>query len=147
MLGDTIAAVASPPGSAPRGVIRVSGPAALAAVAALAGVPLPRARAARAVAVPVRGVAVAALVLTMPAPGSYTGEDVVELHLPGSPILLDDVLAALHARGVRAATPGEFTRRAFEHGRLRLEQAEAVADLIAADGDASRRLSVHALSG
>ena len=147
MLGDTIAAIASPPGAAARGVIRVAGPAAFAVVSQLACSQLVRARLSQDVAIRVRGVPVEALVLGMPAPGSYTGDDVVELHLPGSPLLLDCVLADLRGAGVRAATPGEFTRRAFEHGRIRLEQAEAIADLIAAQGDAARRVAVQALAG
>ncbi len=147
MLGDTIAAIASAPGASARGVIRVSGPSALTAVGELAGAELARARGGERLLIPVRGEPVEALALIMPAPGSYTGEDVVELHLPGSPVLLECVLADLRTAGVRAATPGEFTRRAFEHGRIRLEQAEAIADLIAAEGESARRLALHALTG
>lgn len=147
MLDDTIVAIASPPGRSARGVIRVSGPRAFAAVEALVETPLPRARGVHAGRVRVRGGDVAALLLTMPAPRSFTGEDVVELHLPGSPLLLDRVLAALCEAGARLATPGEFTRRAHEHGKLGLEQAEAVAALIHAQGEAARRAALHALSG
>ncbi|HLU37930.1 MAG TPA: GTPase, partial [Planctomycetota bacterium] len=147
MLDDTIAAIASPPGPAARGVIRVSGPAAIPAGEAVLQAALPRVRAAVAADLPLRGARLPALALVMPAPGSYTGEDVVELHLPGGPALLQAVLDALFAAGARAATPGEFTRRAFERGRLSLAQAEAVADLIAAAGEQERRTALHALSG
>lgn len=147
MLGDTIAAVASPPGSAARGVIRISGPQALAAADCVVRPALPHTRGACVRAVAVRGYEVEGLCLIMPAPGSYTGEDTVELHLPGSPLLLECVLSDLERHGARRPTPGEFTRRAFEHGRLRLEQAEAVADLIAADGDVARRFALYALTG
>ena len=68
--------------------------------------------------------------LAFPAPGSATGEDVIELHLPGSPPLVNEVLQGLHRAGVRLAEPGEFTRRAFLNGRLDLVQAEAVLGLI-----------------
>lgn len=67
----------------------------------------------------------------MPSPHSYTRDDVVELHVPGLPWLIDDLLDALIASGARPAQPGEFTRRAFENGRITLEQAEAVGRLIA----------------
>ncbi len=147
MLGDTIAAIASPPGPAARGVIRVSGPIAFAAAAALIGDEVARARAARACLLRVVGQPVDGLLLLMPGPGSYTGEDTVELHLPGSPLLLELVLGDLRAHGVRDATPGEFTRRAFLNGRLSLSQAEAVAALIGADGEAARRFAADVLRG
>ncbi|MEZ5965791.1 MAG: GTPase [Planctomycetota bacterium] len=147
MFGDTIAAVASPPGASPRGVIRISGPGALAAVRALVVPAPPSRRGVFAGRVRVRQAEVPASCMVMPAPGSYTGEDVVELHLPGAPLLMHCVLAALEELGVRAPSPGEFSRRAFENGRLRLEQAEAVADLIAADDERARSAAVYALSG
>lgn len=147
MLGDTIAAVASPPGVGARGVIRVSGPQALTVADNVVGQALPRVRGACTRAVRVRGYELPALCLVMPGPGSYTGEDVVELHLPGGPLLLQSVLSDLEGAGARRPGPGEFSRRAYEHGRLRLEQAEAVADLIAADGEQARRLALYALSG
>jgi tRNA modification GTPase len=66
----------------------------------------------------------------MPGPASYTGEDVVEIHLPGSPLVLETILALLQQGGARPAAPGEFTFRAFRNGRLSLSQAEAVEELI-----------------
>jgi len=85
------------------------------------------------------------LVLVMPGPASYTGEDVVELHLPGSPLLLDSVARRLE--GARLATPGEFTRRAFENGRLDLCECEAVLHLIHAASDADRAFALDVLRG
>ena len=79
-----------------------------------------------------------ALVLLFPGPNSFTGEDVVELHCHGSIAVVAAVQAALGALGVRAAEPGEFTRRAFESGRLDLTQAEALSDLIAAETESQR---------
>jgi len=147
MLGDTIAAVASPPGASDRGIVRISGPDALAAAGRVLRAPLPRVRGAHARQAVVRATEIPALCVVMPAPRSYTGEDVVELHLPGAPLLLREMLSALEAAGTRSPTPGEFSRRAFANGRLRLEQAEAVADLIAAENDAARRMALYALSG
>ncbi|MEY2980113.1 MAG: tRNA uridine-5-carboxymethylaminomethyl(34) synthesis GTPase MnmE [Planctomycetota bacterium] len=140
--GDVIWAVASPRGAAVRGVIRVSGEGAWDVVASMLGPAsaLPRKRGVAWVAVPVLGHEVHGMALVMRAPRSFTGEDTVELHLPGSPVLLAEVGARLAAAGARGAAPGEFTRRGFENGRLSLAEAEAVLDLIhAEDADAARR--------
>jgi len=88
-----------------------------------------------------------ALVLWFPAPGSATGEDVAELHLHGSRAVLAAVAAALGGLGLRLAEPGEFTRRAFLNGKLDLVQAEAVADLAAAETEAQRRQALRQLDG
>ena len=88
-----------------------------------------------------------ALALWFPGPRSVTGEDVAELHLHGSRAVLAAVMAALRAQGLRLAEPGEFTRRAFENGKLDLVQAEAVADLAAAETEAQRRQAVRQLGG
>ena len=85
--------------------------------------------------------------LWLPGPGSYTGEDSAELHLHGGPAIVDAVSGALLAQGLRLAEPGEFTRRAFEHGRLDLDQAEAVADLVDAETEAQRRQALAQLDG
>jgi tRNA modification GTPase len=88
------------------------------------------------------------LVLFFPGPASVTGEDVVELHLHGSRAVLEAVTAVLAAQpGCRLAEPGEFTRRAFEHGKLDLTEAEAVADLVAAETSAQRRQALRQLEG
>ena len=88
-----------------------------------------------------------ALVLWFPAPASFTGEDVAELHLHGSRAVLAAVIDALGRRGLRLAEPGEFTRRAFHNGKLDLTQAEAIADLAAAETEAQRRQALRQLDG
>ena len=88
-----------------------------------------------------------ALALWFPGPGSVTGEDVAELHLHGSRAVLAAVMAALKGQGLRLAEPGEFTRRAFLNGKLDLVQAEAVADIAAAETEAQRRQALRQLDG
>ena len=88
-----------------------------------------------------------ALALAMDAPRSVTGEDVVELHVHGSPIVARETLRALLAAGARAAGPGEFTRRAFLNGKLDLSAAEAVADVIDAESRAGARAAQANLTG
>jgi len=85
--------------------------------------------------------------LWFPAPHSVTGEDVAELHLHGSRAVLAAVMAVLSRRGLRLAEPGEFTRRAFLNNKLDLTQAEAVADLAAAETEAQRRQALRQLDG
>ncbi len=88
-----------------------------------------------------------ALVLWMPAPASFTGEDCAELHLHGGRAIVAAVSEALLQAGLRLAEPGEFTRRAFERGRLDLTQAEAVADLVEAESGGQRRQALAQLGG
>ena len=145
---DTIFAVASGAGRAAVAVLRISGPASGAMVAGLcATCPAPR----RAVVRSLRGtdgeVLDQALVLWMPGPRSYTGEDAAELHVHGGRAVLDGVSDALARLGARPAEPGEFTRRAFLNGRLDLTEAEAVADLVAAETEAQRRQALRQLDG
>ena len=87
------------------------------------------------------------IVLWLPGPGSYTGEDGAELHLHGGQAVLTGVARALVAAGARPAEPGEFTRRAFLNGRLDLTEAEAVGDLVAAETDSQRRQALRQLKG
>jgi len=87
------------------------------------------------------------LVLWFPAPRSATGEDVAEFHLHGSRAVLAAVMQALRRLGLRLAEPGEFTRRAFHNGKLDLLQAEAIADLAAAETEAQRRQALRQLDG
>ncbi len=87
------------------------------------------------------------LILWFPAPRSATGEDVAELHLHGSRAVLAAVMQALARLGLRLAEPGEFTRRAFLNGKLDLLQAEAIADLAAAETEAQRRQAMRQLGG
>lgn len=88
-----------------------------------------------------------ALVVVMPGPGSFTGEDVVELHVHAGARNVDGVVVAALARGAVAADAGEFSRRAFEHGRLSLDQAEGVAALIAAQTDAALEQARRLVAG
>ena len=144
---DTIVAIATPAGRGGIGVVRISGPAARRVSAPLIGdVDLePR----RATFVRVRGVDVQdeSIVTWFPGPRSYTGEDVVELSLHGSPVLLRAVTAAAIRAGARLAEPGEFTLRAYLSGRLDLVQAEAVRDLIDAVTPLQARAAFDQLDG
>ena len=145
---DTVAAVATPPGRGGIGIVRVSGPATPRIARQLLGaLPVPRqARNARfkgADGEPIdEGIA-----LYFPAPHSYTGEDVLELHGHGGPVVMQALLAACLDAGARLAEPGEFTRRAFLEGKLDLAQAEAVADLIDASSREAARSALRSLSG
>jgi tRNA modification GTPase len=80
-------------------------------------------------------------------PKSYTGEDTIEISTHGSPYIIEKVIQAINARGVRMAKPGEFTQRAFLNGKLDLAQAESVADLIASNTEASRRTALNNMRG
>ena len=128
---DTIFAPATAAGRAAVAVVRLSGPRPGAAVRALAGVlPPPRQATVRSLRDGEgRGID-QALVLWFAGPASYTGEDCAEFHVHGGPAVVTSLLEALAALGLRLAEPGEFTRRAFENGKLDLAQAEGVADLI-----------------
>lgn len=147
----TIFALATAPGRSGVAVVRVSGPDAAATLAALTNRPLPEPRRAALVTLrdPASGDALDdALVLRFTAPASFTGEDVVELHLHGGRAVVAGVIGALAARpGLRLAEPGEFTRRAFENGKLDLTEAEAVADLIDAETTAQRRQALRQMDG
>jgi len=148
-MNDTIFALATAPGRAALAVVRISGPAARSALQSLCGsLPQPRVVSVRRLLDPVsRETLDQALVLFMPGPASFTGEDVVELHLHGGRSVTDVVLTALAVLGLRPAGPGDFTRRAFEHGRLDLTEAEAIADLIDAESTAQRRQALAQLGG
>lgn len=145
---DTIFAPASGKGKAGIAVIRVSGSRAFEAVQALADrLPLPRqARLSRLQGA--AGLIDTGLVLCFPGPGSFTGEDVAEFQVHGSPAVVATILAELGGRqGFRAAEPGEFTRRALENGRLDLTEVEALGDLIEAETEAQRRQAVTQMAG
>ena len=147
---DTICALSSGRGQAGVAVIRLSGPAAHSIVEKLIG-RLPKAREATLVALrhPKSGeVLDRALVLVFSAPRSFTGEDVVELHVHGGLAVIDAVLEGVLATGqCRAAEPGEFTYRAFRNGKLDLTAAEALGDLIAAETAEQRRLALRQAGG
>ena len=149
-MADTIFALATASGRAAVAVVRLSGPGSAAALVGLTGRPCPAPRMAglRALRDPDDGETLdRALVLWFPGPHSYTGEDSVELQLHGGPAVVDAVTAALLRLGLRLAEPGEFTRRAFEGGKLDLSQAEAVADLVDAETEAQRRQALAQLDG
>jgi tRNA modification GTPase len=147
-VSETIFALATAPGRAAVAVIRLSGPGARAALEALGGGPIRARRAALRTLRDGDGAALdTALTLFFRSPASYTGEDCVELHLHGGMGVVDAVTAALLAQGLRLAEPGEFTRRAFENGRLDLDQAEAVADLVEAETAAQARQALGQLQG
>lgn len=145
---DTIAALATPAGVGGVGVLRLSGPRAPAIAEAIAGGPLwPRRATHRRLRDHAGTVIDDGIVLSFPGPGSYTGEDVVELQGHGSPVLLQQLLDTALQLGARIARPGEFTERAFLHGRMDLAQAEAVADLIHAQTATAARLARSSLDG
>ncbi|HEY5411458.1 MAG TPA: tRNA uridine-5-carboxymethylaminomethyl(34) synthesis GTPase MnmE [Caulobacteraceae bacterium] len=145
---DAIFALATAPGRAAVAVMRLSGVGTRALLDGL-GISPPPAREARLRRLrgPDGAVLDQALVLWTPGPGSYTGEDGAELHLHGGSAVVDAVTRALIWAGARLAEPGEFTRRAFEHGKLDLAQAEAVADLVDAETEGQRRQALAQFDG
>ena len=151
MTGGTIFALATPPGRSGIAVIRLSGPSAGFVLQALTRRPLPPARVAvrRSLCDPATGeVLDAALVLWFPAPASFTGEDVAELHLHGGPAVIASVMQVLARQpDVRPAEPGEFTRRAFLAGKMDLTAVEGLADLIDAETEAQRRQALRQMGG
>ena len=143
----TIFALATPPGRGAIAILRLSGPGTDAAITALGAVGLkPRQASLRDLSHEGRAID-QALVLRFPAPNSYTGEDCAELHLHGGRAVVEAASDALLALGLRPADPGEFTRRAFENGRMDLAQAEAVADLIDAETAAQASQALGQLDG
>ena len=146
----TIAAIATPPGRGAVAIVRASGSgvAAIAARVFRARTPLAPRVATLGEVVDLDGSTIdRGLALLFVAPASYTGEDVLELHVHGSPTIARDVLLAMLAAGARLAEPGEFTRRAFLFGKLDLTAAEAVGELIAAEDRSQARGAVARLSG
>lgn len=149
---DTIAAIASPPGGAVRGIVRLSGPRAWQVALGPFRPPMSR---------PPRRPTLAegrwwlesidrdlpATVALWPAPRTYTGQELAEIHTVGAVPLLQRVLADCLARGARLAEPGEFTLRAFLHGRLDLTRAEAVLGVIEAQSDAQLDAALSQLAG
>ncbi|HEX2560799.1 tRNA uridine-5-carboxymethylaminomethyl(34) synthesis GTPase MnmE [Phenylobacterium sp.] len=147
-MSSTIYAASTAPGRAAVAVVRISGPASRPAAEALAGaLPPPRQAGVRTLRSPAGEPIDRGLVLWFEGPASYTGEDLVEFHVHGGPAVVAALLEALAAQGLRLAEPGEFTRRAFERGKLDLTQAEGVADLIEAETAAQRRQALDQLGG
>ncbi len=151
MKPDTIVALATGAGRAGVAVIRLSGPAAGATLSALTARDLPKPRTAtrEAFCDPRTGVSLDdGLALWFPGPHSFTGEDVVELHIHGGPAVIAAVVdAALSQPGVRPAEAGEYTRRAFENGKLDLAEAEGLADLVDAETEGQRRQALRQRRG
>lgn len=145
---DTIVAIATPPGRGGVGMVRVSGKSLSSMATAICGKPLlPR------VARHTRFLDVAnqviddGLAIFFAAPASFTGEDVLELHAHGSPMVLQTLVRRCVELGARHAEPGEFTKRAYLNGKLDLAQAEAVADVIDAATESAARAAVRSLTG
>jgi tRNA modification GTPase len=146
---DTIVAIATPPGHGGLGVVRLSGPEAHPIAQRLSG----RARAfepRRATLVRIvldSGPLDHAVVTTFTAPASYTAENVAEISIHGSPVLLQALVSGAMRQGARLAQPGEFTLRAFLNGRIDLVQAEAIRDIVAAVTPAQARAAYDQLEG
>ncbi|MFN3607941.1 MAG: tRNA uridine-5-carboxymethylaminomethyl(34) synthesis GTPase MnmE [Hyphomonas sp.] len=147
---DTICALASGPPPSAIAIIRVSGPAVgdIGKTLLASGLPAPK-RAALTYIYDAAGAEIdQGLALYAKGPHSYTGEDTLELYLHGGPAVIDHALRALTALpGVRLAEPGEFTRRAFEAGKLDLTEAEGVADIIEAETAAQKAQALRQLGG
>ena len=149
MTGDTIFALSSGRPPAAVAIIRISGPAAHdAGLRLAASLPDARSVAVRELRHPASGELLdEALVLRFDAPASSTGEDVVELHCHGGRAVVEAVLGGLRSLGLREAEPGEFTRRAFENGRIDLTEAEGLADLIEAETESQRKAALALAEG
>ncbi|SDA33208.1 tRNA uridine-5-carboxymethylaminomethyl(34) synthesis GTPase MnmE [Sphingomonas sp. NFR15] len=147
---DTIFAVSSGAAPAAISILRISGPQALAAARLLSGtLPAPRVAGLRALRDPATGTLLdRGLVLVFPGPDSATGEDIVELHIHGGRATQRALEAALGTiAGLRQAEPGEFTRRALEHGRIDLTEAEGLGDLLSAETEHQRRAALRLSEG
>lgn len=145
---DTIVAAATPPGMGGVGIVRLSGAAAPRIATAMCGsLPEPRVASLRSFVAASGEPIDRGIVLYFPAPASFTGEAVVELHAHGGPLLLGLLVEAAVAGGARQAQPGEFSQRAFLHDKLDLAQAEAIADLIESGTAQAARAALRSLSG
>ncbi|KAM4883773.1 5-taurinomethyluridine-[tRNA] synthase subunit GTPB3, mitochondrial [Sylvia borin] len=150
--GDTIYALSSAPGRCGVAVIRASGPGSRGALQSLTGTPKlppPRVLALRHIRDPQTAETLdRGLVVWFPGPRSFTGEDCAELHVHGGPAVVSGVLQALgRVPGLRPAEAGEFTLRAFRHGKLDLTAAEGLRDLIGAHTDTQRRQALRQMEG
>ena len=146
----TIFALSTAPGRAGIAVIRISGTRSAQVLADMTGdVPAPRRASVRMIRDPRDGAELdQGLVLWFPGPGSFTGEDVAELHIHGGRAVVTGVLEALgEIDGLEPAEPGAFTRRAFENGRMDLTEVEGLADLIEAQTEGQKRQALRQMSG
>jgi tRNA modification GTPase len=145
---DTIAALATPAGRGGIGIVRIAGPGARAIGAAmLDALPVPRYATVAWFHDAAGNALDRGLALFFEAPHSYTGDDVLELHAHGGPLVTEALLAAVLGHGARLAEPGEFTRRAYVNGKLDLAQAEAVIDLINSATAVAARAAARSLKG
>ena len=146
---DTIFALATPPGKSAVQIIRISGPGSARALRALTGhVPAPRYAHYASIQSPSGELIDQALVLFFKGPASATGEDTAEIHLHGSPVLGRMVMEMLdEMQHFRLAGPGEFTRRSFFNGKLNLDQAEGIADIIDANTVSQHQQAIKQLDG
>jgi tRNA modification GTPase len=148
---DTIVALATPPGIGALGIIRLSGKNAIQIINGLFPSKNLEKQASHTLHVGFlkqHGRSLDEVVVSLyKAPRSYTGEDIVEISCHGSPYILQQVIDACTYEGARIAKPGEFTQRAFLNGKLDLAQAEAVADLIASNTEASHKTALSNIRG
>lgn len=142
----TIYAEATPPGRGGISVVRLSGPEARAIGEMIAG-PLPEARRVELRSLRDGELIDRGLVIRFEEGGSFTGEEVVEFQVHGSPVVVRRLEAALRRKGARLAEPGEFTRRGLLHGALALSEVEALSDLLSAESEAQRQQAVRVVSG
>ena len=148
MSADTIVAAATPPGTGGVGIVRISGPSAESIATKIVGaLPAPRVATHRNFNDPSGNAIDSGIVLYFPAPGSFTGESVVELQGHGGPVVVALIVDAAVSAGARPAEPGEFTKRAFLNDKLDLAQAEAVADLIGSGTEQAARAALRSLAG
>ena len=145
--GDTIVAISSASGEAARMILRLSGPQSLEIAGVICSAPIGRGGKAERITVWVGELRIPAWIYSFNSPHSYTGEDLVELHVPGNPLLVGMILAELIRRGGRPAEAGEFTARAYFNGRIDLTEAEGVAATIAAHGEQELLAARQLLSG
>lgn len=148
MSNDTIAAIATAPGQGGVGIIRVSGPAVPEIASKIAGLcPTPRYAHYGTFTDKKQTVIDVGLTLYFKKPNSFTGEDVVEFHAHGGPVVLDILLKEILEHDVRPARAGEFSERAYLNDKIDLAQAEAIADLIAADSEQAARAATRSMQG
>ncbi|KTD07715.1 tRNA uridine-5-carboxymethylaminomethyl(34) synthesis GTPase MnmE [Legionella jamestowniensis] len=149
MQNDTIVAIATPPGRGGVGIARLSGPLAYEIALKLSNYQSLTPRIVNYCSLKNRNNEIidTGLVIFFKAPHSFTGEDVVEFQVHGSPLVLDNVLGECVMMGARLARPGEFSERAFLNDKIDLTQAEAIADLIQASSQTAARLAIRSLQG
>lgn len=147
-LSDTIVAAATPPGTGGIGIVRISGEMTETIARTLLGsLPEPRTATYRTFRTQGGRNIDAGIALYFPAPASFTGESVLELHGHGGPLVVSLIIDAIVALGARRAEPGEFSKRAFLNDKLDLAQAEAIVDLINAGTSQAARAALRSLSG